>query len=204
VEAIARTIARVQRSLETPPHDTVVRLAPVDVARFCIELLCDFNPDASGLDSVVSQIELACPRVLEAGFPDTWVHTDLAPDNIFWDGTDGAFIDLGRSCWGPAPIALEMLIDALARSSRPSVEAGFSIERLRRAYVDEWSRHQRADRIDWDAVAVLTQLTRTWLLVDALKAASARDEIVDFLATGQARAARQLYSWLRGRHRAAS
>lgn len=88
------------------------------------------------LDELGAALKSACQRLQVLGIPNTYIHGDFGPQNIFASGDQCLFIDLAESGVGQPFLTFQYLLDCL-HGRHPDLDTAHSD--LRRAYGAHWN-----------------------------------------------------------------
>lgn len=144
VSAAVAALARVQMNLLSAEH----RLRSIGVHG---ESIADLAAEGDGLldqlpgsaerpdvRAARSRIHEACRTLDRLQLRNTWIHTDLVPENIFLGSGGVYFIDFEDPWIGPAPIALEFLFSGVRRHVSDEAARSVLVAAGQAAFSNAW------------------------------------------------------------------
>lgn len=145
VARVAAAVARLQMAFASggAPHAASLPTVAGSLADLPLEgdriLQCLPGwPDAPEIRDARREIRGAAAALRDLRLPDTWIHTDLVPENVFVDGERVSFIDFDDFWIGPAPVAMEFLFAGLRRLAATADERAALQSAALQAFIEAW------------------------------------------------------------------
>jgi hypothetical protein len=151
------------------------------------------------VDAHLTAIAHACEEVGAANVAHSLVPTDLHPSNIVITDDAVRFIDLDEAQVGPAPLAVSILVQRLARAQRSPFAHSMFGDSLYSVYEGAWSSPcQMAGR--WQAFEAVSALLEAYLGWTRVVRKTERGEIYGVLDLARERTGRRLAEAFSAKH----
>jgi hypothetical protein len=106
--------------------------APMRARELMDAALCNGAIGRDDREFALHALETLAGRVQQMAIPSTWIHVDVAPDNLVVHGDRLTFVDLDPPHLGPPYVTLELAIRECARQQPPA-----SVSEVRDRYVSK-------------------------------------------------------------------